>query len=90
MKDRSIRPTSVSNPLASLGIALIVLLGWACAQPGESTRVSTRWVRSLFASLVIGFVSVVGWVVDHVPPISGDGRTGVAFLDPDRPRDAHR
>ena len=55
------RLSFTENALGSLGLILIGLIGWA----GE--RLHRRALSGVLARVVVGFVAVVGWVVDRLP-----------------------
>lgn len=47
--------------LGSVGLMLIGLIGWASERPHR------RALSEVLVRVVVGFVAVVGWVVDRLP-----------------------
>lgn len=55
------------NVLGWLGLGCLVLVGWAV----ERLDRKTRW-DTLFARLVLAVVTIIGWMVDRLPPSALD------------------
>ena len=69
MKQRHSSSSLSERFLASLGLALIVALGWACDQPTRASHPALARMRQALAWLVVTSVTVTGWVIDHLHPV---------------------
>ena len=70
------RAAVMKNMLGSLGLMLVGLIGWASERSHRGTVTDV-----VLAGLVIGFATVVGWLVERLPPTGHDrlGRGGERF-----------
>ena len=74
MKTRTANLSALDLMLGSFGMALIALLGWACAQePGDGRSVAKR-ARRAAAWLVLQSVTAIGWAFDRIAPIDAGRR----------------
>jgi len=55
--------------LGSFGLALVVLLGWACEQRAHSSHTVAMRARRVLAWLVVESVTAIGWAFDYIAPI---------------------
>jgi hypothetical protein len=64
--------------LGPFGLLLIGIVGWAC---DWAHRSDGRWARArlLVATVVVELITVIGWTVDHVPPIELRNGNGSGF-----------
>jgi len=69
---------SFERMLGSLGLTLIVLIGWACDQQTQDSRTLPARARRIVAWLVIEAVTAIGWVFDRFAPIDAKAATGRA------------
>ncbi len=68
--------------LASFGLLLIVLLGWACDQQTSKPLSYRRRARRVLAWLVIEFITAIGWAIDHVALVRVSDDRRLFAVDP--------
>jgi hypothetical protein len=60
------KPAALDRMLGSLGLLLIVLMGWACEQNTCGPETPATRARRALGWLVIQSVTAVGWAFDHI------------------------
>jgi hypothetical protein len=76
MEDTGVRSPFLEKMLAWLGLLLLGLLAWACNPQTASPRTARSHARRALARLVIGSVTAVGWIVDHLSPVATGADAG--------------
>jgi hypothetical protein len=90
MKGRIVKSSLLERMLASFGLLLIVLLGWACDQQTLTPHPYRRRARRVLACLVIESVTAIGWAIDHLTLVRvSEDRRGFA-VDPNMQEEARR
>ena len=69
MKPRTTAASALKVALGSFGMALIVLLSWACEQEPGDVPSFAKHTRRAAAWLVIQSITAIGWAFDRIAPV---------------------